>query len=253
MSITDRLLGALLAADPGRPLITYYDDATGARVELSRATIANWAAKTANWLVDELDAEPGSPVAVALPAHWQTVGVLLGAWWCGAEVTDDPAGALVAFTRPDAESVAAAGAADLVAAVALDPMGRGLTEPPAGSVDYISSARVHGDAFRPPLPVDGDTPALVGSTVDEVLAATRGRAEEFGLGADDRVLSTVEWELPGGVLDGLLAVLAGSASLVQVGNPDVSALPARAASERVTATLGVELPGVRRLPAPTRG
>ncbi|MCP2258644.1 TIGR03089 family protein [Streptoalloteichus tenebrarius] len=253
MSITDRLLGRLLALDPGRPLITHYDDASGARVELSRATIANWAAKTANWLVDELDVEQGSPVAVALPAHWQTVGVLLGAWWCGAEVTDDPSGAAVAFVRPDAGSVAAAGAADLVAAVALDPMGRGLAEPPAGSVDYVSSARVHGDTFRPPLPVDGDTPALLGSTVDEVMASAAARAAEFGLGAEDRVLSTVDWNLPGGVLDGLLAVLAGSASLVQVSNPDPGALPARATSERVTATLGVELPGVRRLPAPARG
>ena len=100
MTVTDALFAPLFAANPGRPLITHYDDATGTRVELSRATIRNWAAKTANWLRDEHDVAPGDPVAVLLPAHWQTAGVLLGAWWCGATVTDDPAGAAVAVVVP---------------------------------------------------------------------------------------------------------------------------------------------------------
>src|SRR5438128_1833648 len=75
MSVTARLFAPLLSA-PAQPLVTHYDDALGSRIELSRATVANWAAKTANWLRDELDVEVGSPVSVNLPAHWQTVGVL---------------------------------------------------------------------------------------------------------------------------------------------------------------------------------
>jgi len=71
MSVTDRLFAPLLSA-PAKPLVTHYDDAVGSRIELSRATVANWAAKTANWLRDELDVTVGSPVSVALPAHWQT-------------------------------------------------------------------------------------------------------------------------------------------------------------------------------------
>ena len=51
-----------------------------------RSTLANWAAKTANLLRDELGAGPGSRVAVLLPAHWQTAAVLFGVWWIGAEV-----------------------------------------------------------------------------------------------------------------------------------------------------------------------
>ena len=51
VNATDRtpadLLRSALAADPGRPLVTFYDDATGERVELSVATFANWVAKTA--------------------------------------------------------------------------------------------------------------------------------------------------------------------------------------------------------------
>src|SRR5579859_6537412 len=42
------LLRSLLEADPARPLITFYDDATGERVELSVKTFDNWVAKTAN-------------------------------------------------------------------------------------------------------------------------------------------------------------------------------------------------------------
>ncbi|HET6211502.1 MAG TPA: TIGR03089 family protein, partial [Micromonosporaceae bacterium] len=40
------LLARAVAAEPARPLITYYDDATGERTELSAATLANWVAKT---------------------------------------------------------------------------------------------------------------------------------------------------------------------------------------------------------------
>src|ERR1700747_1008600 len=75
----------MLRADPVGPRITYYDDATGERIELSTATLANWAAKTGNLLRDELGALPGTRVAVLLPAHWQTAGVLFGIWWIGAE------------------------------------------------------------------------------------------------------------------------------------------------------------------------
>ena len=56
----DRLLTQAVADDPARPLITFYDDSTGERVELSVVTFANWVAKTANLLVDGLGASPGS-------------------------------------------------------------------------------------------------------------------------------------------------------------------------------------------------
>ncbi|MET0997002.1 MAG: TIGR03089 family protein, partial [Mycobacterium sp.] len=71
-NLTDALLGPILAADPAGPRVTYYDDATGERIEVSTVTLANWAAKTANLLRDELGAGPGSRIAVLLPAHWQT-------------------------------------------------------------------------------------------------------------------------------------------------------------------------------------
>jgi uncharacterized protein (TIGR03089 family) len=231
VSLTQTLLSPY---SPARPLVTHYDDAAGSRVELSAATLRNWAAKTANWLVEEYDVEPGTPVAVLLPAHWQAAGVLLGAWWCGAEVVADPAGAAVAFVPPGG---AAPGAA-VVAAVSLDPMGRDLGgSVPAGAVDYIAEARLHGDDFLALTPVPGDTPCLDGSTVDDVLATARQRARTKDLTGSSRVLSTMDWTVPEGVLEGLLSVLAAGASLVQVTHSAPERLAKHGETERVTFTL----------------
>src|ERR687898_246333 len=58
------LLLAELRRDRSRPLITYYDDGTGERVELSVATFDNWVAKTAGLLRDGLGVQPGSRLLV---------------------------------------------------------------------------------------------------------------------------------------------------------------------------------------------
>ena len=229
MTVTDALFAPLFAANPGRPLITHYDDAAGTRVELSRATVRNWAAKTANWLRDEHDVEPGDPVAVLLPAHWQTAGVLLGAWWCGAAVTDDPTGAKVAVVAPGG----AAPGAGVVAVASLHPMGLGGGAP----VDYNDDVRVHGDDFAPWEPVPGTTPALLKSTVDEVVSEAHHRAETLGITTSSRVLSTLDWSMPDGLLNGFLAVLAGSGSLVQCSNAAPDLLATRRIDEQTTLDL----------------
>lgn len=220
MSVTEALFRPLLAGDRSRPLITHYDDAAGTRVELSVATLANWAAKTANWLTEEFDVEPGTPVTVDLPAHWQTAGVLLGAWWCGANVVTS--GGEVALTTVDAAKPAGAWAV-----VSLDPMGMGLRgSPPDGALDYISESRMFGDDFFPLQEIPDTTPALGSLTVAEVVQAARAKA------VTGRVLSTMEWALPDGVVSGLLSVLAGKGSLVHVSNP--SKVDAHLESERAT-------------------
>ncbi|WP_394615570.1 TIGR03089 family protein [Lentzea sp. JNUCC 0626] len=223
MSVTEILFTPLLKADPGRPLITHYDDAADTRIELSRATVKNWAAKTANWLRDEHDVEPGDAVAVLLPAHWQTVGVLLGAWWCGAHVVGAGVPAKVAIVPPGGTADA-----DVVAVASLHPLGLGSGAP----VDYNDDVRVHGDDFLPWEPVPGSTPALGESTVDEVVAAARSLGEQFD--SEPRVLSTLEWDSDAAVLQGFLAVLAAGGSLVQVSSPDAGRLAARRDSEKVT-------------------
>lgn len=240
MTLTAALLDPLRTGGAGaRPLVTYYDDATGERVELSGATTANWAAKAANLLRDECDVEPGTRVAVLLPAHWQTAAVLLAAWWCGAEVVAEPAQAEWVLCDADRVDLApAATPAGGVVALSLDAFGKGIPGLPAGVIDFATEVRVHGDDFTPWEPVPDDSPALAGATVGDVLAKARRRAAELGLSRGDRVLSTLGWATTDGLVDGLLAVLAAEASLVQVRNADEAALDRRATTERTTKRLG---------------
>ena len=239
VTLTAALLEPYLAgATAARPLLTYYDDATGERVELSGVTTGNWAAKAANLLRDECDVEPGTPVAVLLPAHWQTATVLLAAWWCGAEVVADPATAewvLCDDGRVDLALAAEPGGG--VVALSLDAFGTGIHGLPAGVVDFAPEVRLHGDEFVAE-PVPDTAAALAGGTVAEVLADARARAVELGIARGARVLSTLEWSTLDGVADGLLAVLAAGGSLVQCRNADAAALERRAASERATVRLG---------------
>ena len=231
-NLTDALLDPLLAGNRMGPRITYYDDATGERIELSTVTLANWAAKTANLLRDELGAGPGSRIAVLLPPHWQTAAVLLGVWWIGAEVTlSGPADiALCTADRlAEADDAVAGDQMGEVAVLSLDAFGKSVPDLPIGVTDYATAVRVHGDQI---VPERFPGPALDGRSCDEVLAQARRRAESLGLSAGDRVMSLTA--LP---VEDLLAVFAVGASLVQVTNPDPALLERRQESEKITRTL----------------
>ncbi|MDQ2723282.1 MAG: TIGR03089 family protein, partial [Actinomycetota bacterium] len=137
-TLTDALLRPILQADAAGPRITYYDDATGERVEVSGTTLANWAAKTANLLRDELGVQQGDRVAVLLPAHWQTAAVLLGAWWCGAVVSDPaaPFGEDISVALCTHDRLVEAEQAAEVAVLSLDAFGRSVDGLPVGVTDY---------------------------------------------------------------------------------------------------------------------
>lgn len=234
-TLSEAILDPMLRADPVGPRITYYDDATGERIELSAVTLANWAAKTGNLLRDELGAGPGSRIAILLPAHWQTAAVLFGVWWIGAEaVLTGPADlALCTAERLD-EADAAVVPGGEVAVLSLDPFGRPAPDLPIGVTDYATAVRVHGDqiiAERRP------GPALAGRSVEEVLADCESSAAARGLTAEDRVLCSASWTGPGELIEGLLAIMAVGASLVQVANPDPAMLARRVETEKVTRIL----------------
>jgi uncharacterized protein (TIGR03089 family) len=234
-TLSGAVLDPMLRADPVGPRITYYDDATGERIELSAVTLANWAAKTGNLLRDELGAGPASRVAVLLPAHWQTAAVLFGVWWIGAEVVLAATDADIALcTGPRLDEADGTGA-DEVAVLSLDPFGRPAADLPVGVIDYATAVRVHGDQI---VAERNPGPALAGRSVDEALAACQKSSTARGLTAADRVLSTASWDGPDDVIEGLLAVLAVGGSLVQVANPDPAALPRRIETEKVTRVFG---------------
>jgi uncharacterized protein (TIGR03089 family) len=234
-TVAAALLDPLLGRDPVGPRITYYDDASGERIELSTVTLSNWAAKTANLLRDELGAGPGSRIAVLLPAHWQTAAVLLGIWYIGAEVLLGPGEADVALCTEDrlADADAAVGPGE-IAVLSLDPFGKPAAGVPVGVTDYATSVRVHGDQI---VPERHPGPALDSRSVAELLAVATDSAVAQGLTADDRVLSIATWDTARDLTDNLLAVLAAGASLVQVANPDPHALDRRREVEKVTKTL----------------
>ncbi|WP_227996364.1 TIGR03089 family protein [Nocardia australiensis] len=230
LTLTELVLDPILEREPAGPRVTYYDDATGARIELSGLTLANWAAKTANLIRDEFGLSPGARVAVLLPAHWQTAAVLLGCWWAGTEVVlgPDPDADLalaIAERLDETEGVAE------VAALSLDAFGMPVRDLPVGITDFATSVRVHGDQFLP----RGAGVALDGMPVTEVLSEARKSAMRQGFSEGDRVLSSTPWDVPAELIDGLVSVLAVGASLVQVVNPDPAQYERRMASERVTA------------------
>lgn len=234
-TLTGLLLEPLVRSDPVGPRITYYDDATGERIELSAVTLANWAAKTGNLLRDELGAAPGTRAAVLLPAHWQTAAVLFGIWWIGAEAVIGGGPADLALCTADRldEADAAAGGGE-VAVLSLDPFGKPVPDLPIGVTDYATAVRVHGDtvaAERNP------GPALAGASPAQVAAQATTVAEARGYTAGDRIMSTAPWRDADEVVANLLAVFAAGASLVQVAHPDAAAMPRRRTMEKVTALL----------------
>ncbi|OBK73300.1 TIGR03089 family protein, partial [Mycobacterium sp. 1274761.0] len=201
-------------------------------IELSTVTLANWAAKTANLLRDELGAGPHSRIAVLLPAHWQTAAVLLGTWYIGAEVVLGPGEADVALCTEDrlADADAAVGAGE-IAVLSLDPFGKPAADVPVGVTDYATAVRVHGDQI---IPERAPGPALHGLSVSDIITAASDSAAAQGFTGDDRVLSTAAWDSPDALVDNLLAPLIAGASLVQVAHPDEAKLQRRREMERVT-------------------
>jgi uncharacterized protein (TIGR03089 family) len=252
------LLASARDRDPSRPLLTHYDDATGERVELSATTLDNWVAKTANLLQDEFDIGPGSTVAVALPVHWQTAAVLLGIWSCGAAVVDTAAeddGRLsdvdVVLAEQDRlPALEDAGIEELLG-LSLHPLGMGMAGYEGPARDFALEVRVHGDVYVPYEVADPAAPGLaVGGlalTLGGLVDAAAELAGRLGIVAGDRVLVDEHTALEAGPVAWLLAPLAVGASIVLCRHASPDRLAGRAAAERVTATLGCRIEGVREL------
>lgn len=195
--------------------MTFYDDTTGERMELSAASLGNWVAKTHFLLGDELGLGPGDRALVDLPLHWQRLVVWFGAWSAGLEVVTHADGANVAFVSAD--RVAAAGGVHDVFALALAPWGRGFDGgalPPEGAADFVVAVRPQPDAWASVrAPAGPHDPAFAGRSRTELVAAARALAVERGLTPGARV--AVSDASPGADCpETVLAVLSVAGSLV---------------------------------------
>jgi hypothetical protein len=208
------LLQAELRRDGARPLVTWYDDATGDRVELSVATAANWAAKTANLLGDEHGLDAGDTVGLDPRTHWLSAVAVLGAWTAGigVDVTD----------------------ADTVVVLPGDP------------ASFMRAVLPQPDALLTGA-ADGAETGLVttqGSLTLEQLADVGSRV---ALPPRCRLLSTMPLDTLPAFDAAVLVPLAAGGSVVQVADADPEKLAARAQTERVTHCAGVDIAGVARL------
>jgi uncharacterized protein (TIGR03089 family) len=233
----EELFAELLATEPSRPFITYYDEATGERTELSVKSLGNWVAKTHFLLVDELGLGAGDTALLRLPAHWISLAPLLGSLTAGLQLTTEgPAD--VAFVGDDPADVAAATAnAPDVYAVAPSSAAVGFRgAAPEGTADFVVAVRPQADAWGSvQFGAGARDPCLDGATRAEVTARALERAAELGLGAGARVLTTRTWTAANDWLETVLAPLAVGGSVVQVVNgTDPAVLDRRSEQERVT-------------------
>jgi uncharacterized protein (TIGR03089 family) len=211
-----------VASDPARPCLTWYGP--DERTELSGATLANWVAKTANLLVDELGLGPGDVAAVKLPPHWQTCSIMLACWTAGLSIShSDSVTADVSFGLPGTECDYAVG---------LHPFALPVPDPSPAS-DWVLAARAHGDHYGGP-PAREDAPALSGLPAEvthgDLAQRALARAKELGIERGDRVL--IDLDAHPRPLDYLVAPIAAGASLVLC--KGVESVEKVAATERAT-------------------
>ncbi len=253
--LPEYLRGAL-ASDQARPRVTYYDDATGERVELSAQTLANWVTKTVNLLVDDMGVESGARVSLHLPLHWLAAVWAVAVDGAGAELVVDDLGSPVdvAVVGPDGRrggGVDGPGHAETVFAVSLAPMampfgGPGGPTLPVGARDFSAEVRTMPDQIV-------ELPDALGPLHDRGIA----RAAELGLEPRERV-GVLDSSIfvggsgvvpPAGLVDWLVAPLSVDGSVVWVRNPEASACVKRWEAEQVSAVLGPLPAGVVVPPA----
>ncbi|BCJ74815.1 TIGR03089 family protein [Catellatospora sp. IY07-71] len=247
------LLGDRGLAGTEAPLLTYCDDATGERVELSASELAGWASRTAALLHEGCGLGAGSRMAVLLPPHWQTAAVLLGAWSAGIAVSFRLA-ATAGLTRVGDET----GPLDAVFAarsrigswledvpeaphrfaLGLAPGGAPLADVPDGYRDFIAEVAWYTDSLPGYAPVRRtDAASADGTTFREWGGLAHGLTKLIDLRPGDRLLVDAgRYEHP---VQWLLTPLAAGASVVLCANLDPFGLHARAAAEGATRVLGV--------------
>ncbi len=252
----DGLLERQVARYQDKPFLTWYDDDHGERVELSYKTFANWLAKTANLLVEELGVKPGEQAALLLPTHWQTVVVRAACWLAGvralplpeqAEVSGELEVAAVFVREERLSEVASLVPVVPVVALTADWLGR-----PAGDLGGVLNFARAVAAMSDDFEVEGEGGLEAGIAIAELSITAAGLVKRLALTDGDRLYTSLPVQRPLGLVTTVLTPLAVGAGVVLE-----AALPAapggfwrRLAAERVTVAFLEPAVVLRLLEAP---
>lgn len=229
------VLKSLQQREAGRPLVTYYDEASGERVELSVTTYATWVAKAAALLAEECELERGQALLLDLPPHWLGPVFLGAAWTVGLVVLPPESG-----QAPDAVVCGPAGldnwatrAGELpVLACSLRPLGvRFEHDVPPGVRDVGVEIWSQPDVY---LPVDPAQPGDLAVPGTSQAALWQTAAAGSLLSDGGRLLTEANPASPLG-LASFVEPLARGGSLVLVTHADPARLDAIYVAERATA------------------
>ena len=237
MTVFADVLARQLRADSSRPLVTFYDDATGERVELSVTTYANWVAKTASLLVEEHGLERGQSLHVDLPPHWLGPVFLGAAWSAGLVVVGPEEAPDAVVCGPDGLARWTAHAADIpVLACSLLPLGVRFAEPlPPDVHDVGVDVWSQPDSFTPWDPPTANDPATGASYGGATQGETWATAAAGSLLTDGgRLLTEANPASPPGLAT-FTEPLARGGSLVLVVHAGPGRLDAVSTAEHVTA------------------
>jgi len=229
VSAFPELLADALRRDAGRPLVTFYDHASGERVELSVASYANWVAKTANLMDDEFDVERGDDLVVDLPTHWLGPVVLGAAWSLGARAASSSADPRLVVCGPaGVDTVRSAP----VLAISLRPWGGRFADPlPPGVTDFAEVTLGQPDVFVADEPAEAGDPAYDDLTQGALIAAGSALMGDGG-----RLMTDLNPCSVAGAHT-LPAALVASGGAVWVSHPDPERWAETAAAERATIQL----------------
>ncbi|GAB1690259.1 TIGR03089 family protein [Krasilnikovia sp. M28-CT-15] len=244
------LHGRAVPVRPGHPLLTYCDDASGERIDLTADALGSWAARTAGMLYDGCGLGVGDRAAVLLPPHWQTAAVLLGAWSVGIAVSfrpwataglptadaDEPVEAVFVSRQRLGSWLEVVPEARHRFVLGLDTRTAPTAETPAGYRDYLTEVARYSDCTPPYGSILGtDAASPDGTTFRQWETVAQGIAASLDLRPGDRLLvdasaheQPVAW---------LLAPMIAGASIVICANLDRTALDARIAAEGATRVL----------------
>ncbi|CAN5173016.1 TIGR03089 family protein [soil metagenome] len=188
--------------------MTFYDEATSERVELSVTTWANWVAK-ASGLMADLDLERGMRLRIDLPTHWLSTVFLGAAWNLGLAVSDTDDPDAVVCGPAGLERWAGSTSSIAVLACSLRPLGARFTDAlPSGVYDVGVEIWSQPDAFSPwDPPEDSD---LAWDFADQRLSQSEMWATAVsGSAGDSRLLSVANPASPPGIASFIEPLSAG--------------------------------------------